>query len=194
MGLTFQEQFDLFEHALRFRVTMGCDFVPAMHEPRAGYSGGKLTTPLEWLHLVFALVHDKHRHRDPGQQLAHIEVPGSLETAIPAAQRIFTAAMVLLPGISIEEKAAEIGGSPLPIPCESRPPAPWLFAIRGEPIAARIVTQQREVRRKGDGKITKAPSFPNRSPWHSAPVPLRRRSLKRLLLRKSLRLADGAGL
>src|SRR5262245_41450376 len=85
----FQEQFDLFEHAFCFGVLLQRNVILSWqrYESCPGYSGGKLTTRLEWLHLVFTLVHDKRRYRHLWQQLAHIEVPGGLEIAVRAFGR-----------------------------------------------------------------------------------------------------------
>ena len=69
MEITFQEQLDLFEHALRCGILLQREVVLSLqcYELRAGNSDGKLATRLERLHLVFALVHDKRRHGDLGQ-------------------------------------------------------------------------------------------------------------------------------
>src|SRR5262245_44648340 len=85
----FQEQFDLFEHAFCFGVLLQRNVILSWQRYKScpGYSGGKLTTRLEWLHLVFTLVHDKRRYRHLWQQLAHLEVPGGLEIAVRAFGR-----------------------------------------------------------------------------------------------------------
>jgi hypothetical protein len=54
------------------------------HKSRVWNPSGKLTARIEWLHLVFALVHDKCWDGDLGQQLGHIQISGGLEVTVGA--------------------------------------------------------------------------------------------------------------